>query len=512
MASESVRPWKKRLRIAFRVVGLIFVSLLLIDGICVLLGRRLTRARDTTYITSPTVDGYPDYLAYLNQMRGVGITTNANAAIPLLEVVGTGGMTDAKVKEIYRYWGIPQPVKRPLFEPYPQWAPGQALPAGAAMPDKDALQAELVLGTKGPWKAADHPLLAKWINAATPALDALDKASQKPQFFIPLVSDDGHSGDAPGFLIEIDDGKTLGNLKILSNAELIRANEELQAGDAPAFEHDVLTCMRLSRLLARQPTLIDYLVGLGIDSASLEAVQVGAAGALGGLESKRLRAQIDVLPPYPSPTNYINVSERFNVLDAICAIRRKGPSAFHEAISAVAGMPGIPVDYNGSLREANRIYDRMAKLFDLPDYSGQRHEMDAVFTLIDGRMGPGGLHWSRIPYMYEDFFAAIMVPTIRRLVVLNAEHVVDRDLVESALALREMKTNTGAFPATLGGLKAVGFNAPPDYFTGKSLIYQCQGAGYLLYSVDEDLHDDGGKPRSQRAPGVTTDIVVRAEK
>ncbi len=82
-------------------------------------------------------------------------------------------------------------------------------------------------------------------------------------------------------------------------------------------------------------------------------------------------------------------------------------------------------------------------------------------------------------------------------------------LLQSALELRAIKLETGAYPTT--------FDAPLDPFGDKEpLTYERNGATYLLYSIGPDGIDNGGKPfpttRQQFNPdtGQLQTVVSRA--
>jgi hypothetical protein len=52
---------------------------------------KVTISKETTYITEPLrPDGYPDYLAALDQRRSEGVTPENNAAVPLMRALGPG--------------------------------------------------------------------------------------------------------------------------------------------------------------------------------------------------------------------------------------------------------------------------------------------------------------------------------------------------------------------------------------------------------------------------------------
>ena len=62
------------------------------------------------------------------------------------------------------------------------------------------------------------------------------------------------------------------------------------------------------------------------------------------------------------------------------------------------------------------------------------------------------------------------------------------------LALHAYKDRYARYPDSLDVLRAgLGWEIPEDPFSGKDLVYQREGNGFLLYSIGEDLKDDDAR-------------------
>lgn len=501
--SPAIQVKRKPKRWKWMVPG-VLLAIVLVDQAWVWVDRRFSIGYDTTRITAPLDHGYPDYLAWLNQKYGAGITPANNAAPLILEIVGPGDAPAAQLKEIYRVWGIPQPVGKAAFAEFTAWAQ-------RGNPQHPAEWSEVEAASAAPWKTADHPEVAKWIGEMGPALAGLDRAAAKPRFFVPVVTDDGKSSGATGTSIVLARTPWVGAAKGLSTAAWARALNRLGTGDGAGFQHDITMCLQFSRLVAQQPTLVEHLVGEAIDAGALQAVQGAAASEL--LDAKTagaVRAGLVALGPFPSAARAVDESERFAELEFMCQFRRGDTGA--------AGLPKgafavIPMDYNGSMREINGIFDRAARVFDLPTYDQEHEAMGALLAEVSSHAERAGVwHSKRVAHMMEDFTMDILFPSLDRVVMVEAEDSENRDLALTALALREAKWRKGAFPDALGDLKAVGFDAPLDRFSGKPLIYRRKGEGYVLYSVGPDGKDNGGVARGEAHGAKEWDIVVKAEK
>ncbi|MBM4024577.1 MAG: hypothetical protein FJ280_04120 [Planctomycetes bacterium] len=68
-------------------------------------------------------------------------------------------------------------------------------------------------------------------------------------------------------------------------------------------------------------------------------------------------------------------------------------------------------------------------------------------------------------------------------------------VTRAGLALLRYRQAHGAFPPTLEALDLDGLLDP---YTGKPLLYRPEGEGFVVYSVDEDLKDNGGVPKPEK--------------
>jgi hypothetical protein len=78
---------------------------------------------------------------------------------------------------------------------------------------------------------------------------------------------------------------------------------------------------------------------------------------------------------------------------------------------------------------------------------------------------------------------------------VHARRAADLQMTRAGLALLQYKQAHGQFPPTLD---ALGLDGLIDPYTGKPLLYRPEGEGFVVYSVGEDLKDNGGTPRPER--------------
>ena len=85
-------------------------------------------------------------------------------------------------------------------------------------------------------------------------------------------------------------------------------------------------------------------------------------------------------------------------------------------------------------------------------------------------------------------------------------------LAQAALGLQAYRATNGSYPASLDDLKAkLNWPLRTDPFSGEDLVYRREGNSFLLYSIGENLKDDGGKAIEGDRYGDSSDIVWAGE-
>jgi hypothetical protein len=68
------------------------------------------------------------------------------------------------------------------------------------------------------------------------------------------------------------------------------------------------------------------------------------------------------------------------------------------------------------------------------------------------------------------------------------------DLLRVVLGLERYRQEHGGYPASLGQLRAGGWEVPKDRFSEADFVYRRRGTTFLLYSIGPNLQDEGGQP------------------
>ncbi len=78
---------------------------------------------------------------------------------------------------------------------------------------------------------------------------------------------------------------------------------------------------------------------------------------------------------------------------------------------------------------------------------------------------------------------------------IHSRMTADVQITRAGLGLLRYRQAHGAFPPTL---EVLGLEGLLDPYTGKPLLYRPEGEGFVVYSVDEDLKDNGGVPKPEK--------------
>jgi len=89
----------------------------------------------------------------------------------------------------------------------------------------------------------------------------------------------------------------------------------------------------------------------------------------------------------------------------------------------------------------------------------------------------------------------MLLPAVVNAKKNYASAMAKAEMTMTAMSLFRHKLAHGAFPATLAECDAKFLPLQPiDSFSGKALLYRPEGNGFVLYSVGENMKDDGAKP------------------
>jgi hypothetical protein len=100
-------------------------------------------------------------------------------------------------------------------------------------------------------------------------------------------------------------------------------------------------------------------------------------------------------------------------------------------------------------------------------------------------------------------------PGLEKIILREARGLAETRLMQAAIALEQNRSaNGGKYTDSLASLSPEFLPVvPSDPFDGQPLRYRKTAHGYLLYSIGQDLKDDGGKRESDGKGDLVFEIV-----
>jgi len=95
--------------------------------------------------------------------------------------------------------------------------------------------------------------------------------------------------------------------------------------------------------------------------------------------------------------------------------------------------------------------------------------------------------------------ARMIMPAFGRIMQIESRHLADLRATQTALAIERYRLAEGHLPESLDNLVPAFLEAVPiDPFDGQSLKYRKLETGFVVYSIGDDLTDEGGAERDSR--------------
>lgn len=500
-------------------------------------------SKETTYITEPLgEDGLPDYFEYVRRRAKDGVTPENNAVVPLAKAVGPHEIAvelrDAWFEELgierlpdegdyYNEDQLYADGDRWLFE---RWQAieasresGEALaPEAASHPadrfllaqgfDSDETDEEDFVGLftdyidrlhDRPWSTEICPMLAESLKRNEPALQLAQEAAARSHYYEPMI--------APSRSLISTTYPALFKVLTLTRALAVRSMWHLGEGRFNEAHQDILTMHRLARLVdQREGYLIHVLVGYGADNIAHKAhvaltTHPDTPSTILALSLNELVAMGRWRHLGPAMNN-----ERLMCLDSTVGLSKLG--ADYDHLSNSDGTVDLPsgwdtlktasIDWNIVLRELNRNYDTLVDIANETDRVMRGNKLNQLDSELNEQVNIWRATGAKTHAFFNrnarsEAFAAILrslfIPAIggvtKQVDVANMR----LDMTKIALALAVYHREHDAYPASLDALTpGLLETIPPDPFSGKPLVYERRGDGYLLYSVGEDGIDNGG--------------------
>ena len=469
-----------------------------------------TVSRETTYFLGPLDEhGFVDYVEALNRAApDYGIANEHNAYVGILQQLDTSEW-DADYREAhYAQLGLNVPAEPPpaMFD-FSTFVEKQDLGDDvAAVADE-----QFAIALERPWTEQEAPMVARWIEATSPQLDAISASLRRRGYFVPLTRVNQYETVVDILLPH------LGHLRDIGRAFNARAFQHLAEGRVEHALRDIESMTRLGRLITQEHMVITQLVAISIEAMALDAIRVVllreelSQRAVASLRGSRRR-----LPARRSMTEEVD-TERVMMLDAMTSIVRGLNSDFTAFEVGMLGMIGAglkPRHVMGlghALRMINQTFDRLSnpprRYADIKSWSEEIDsyleeqamepgEILAVAHLIAHAADRDRMQSQRclVTRAVTNLILQTVVPAIAASFSTDRQFRANAELVDLGLALRAYDFDHCDYPNTLEALVPAYVEAIPlDFATGEPLRYERRGEGVVVYSVGRDGEDDGGR-------------------
>jgi hypothetical protein len=492
---------------------------------------KITISKETTYITEPLrADGYPDYVAALNQRMSEGVTPENNAAVLLQQAFGPNEIPKKLRVNYFQQLGVaPLPEKGDYLisrsEMVKLWHELHPLPADQ-VDDTEELDAQFDRGMQRPWSDGDFPIVAEWLNRNEKPLQLVIAASRRDDRFFPvLIEPDNCLISA---LIPQDQ-----QIREAAFALAARSMYLAKQGSTAQAWQQVLACHRLARQMSKRCVfLVDSLVAFALESVAISATaSLVHSVPYSEDDLRKMRSDLESLPPLHGVADSFDTGERFFFLDAVSWVAKRGIYAIR-ALSgdtkaqitskgAVDASDAL-IDWDVPLQVGNEWFDRfvsISRVKDLDKRKGllQRYEKD-LKEVWPRAKEPHRLvrdFFTKTPKQFfswrvTSMFIALLIPALQAVNVAQQRAELMEQMELTAMSLAAYRSHHTTYPNKLDELVPQFIAVVPiDTFSAEAapIRYRREGDAYALWTVFLNGIDDDGRTAEDDPPG--DDWVLR---
>jgi hypothetical protein len=514
----------------------------------------VTISKETTYITEPLrPDGYPDYIAALNQLTSKGVTPENNAAVLFVEAEGLPYPRDhRRDAAFFELLGVQVPPDRreclvDVEACVTKLAYENSLPDGwfphsdtRTYPVSEAVEQQET-AMRRPWSEREYPFLAKWLAVNEKPITLVAAASERPRWYYPIVAD--RTEPQIGVLLRAIGGeerfrlvdRASGPYRCAGRVCVVRAMLRLREGKADKAWQDLLTCHRLARLISQGPGWAWVAVAAQIESLACRGDQsLLRHGYLTRPQIVKIQSELAGLSPMARLIDKIDFEERCVLLDAVTTVARRSPASLRTLLGIDKHSARSPaqhlflpekIDWDIVLRVTGSWCERILAAYQRPTHTQRIRAMTqlndelqtmakALFRPKDESAGSPRIDDSptAISKQVGQVFIATLSPAFVPARTVEDCAAMQQALTGTAFALAAYRADHDSYPEKLATLVPKYLKElPKDIFNDdRDLHYTRDGDGYLLYSVGSNGKDDGGRGQDDRKSNEDwDDLAVR---
>ena len=354
------------------------------------------------------------------------------------------------------------------------------------------------------WTDAERETVRQIVEERQPLIQTIRELAQYGGPFAVLELSEGHAMDLAHLA------------RLRAAARLLRADAIIKAAEGNYTEavEDIIAGMKLADAVVHEPVLISQLVRIAVHSimnatlqesvsgdelpsdlaSDLVSYMAGAGNRHAFAESFAGEATIGLQKFSDIRAGNLTIIESFTNVDIygpflnFKSFRSFMGSAFARLYESPLGHPWVNMDESMYLD----IMNRLTAAAELPYYEVHPQLEQIESEMVDPpRTRP---------------LSAILMPSPRSFLA-QARHEAQLDLAQMGLLVEQYQAEYGMFPETLDAIApGLDGSVPVDPFTGEPYRYEPSGDTFLLYSVGENMTDDGGQHDMREG-----DVVWRGE-
>ena len=345
-----------------------------------------------------------------------------------------------------------------------------------------------ILSRTNEWSPATRGLVEAYVQTNAPALEKVHEAFLFSRFRYPVDFSYGPESQLPH----------LGDLRKLARLAALEAALDADEGRADQWPKPVELQLKLAGTLDDEPDLISHLAHNTIIRMAVRAAERSLNRVSPGDQAcQKLQAAFS----HAGETNSLPlalIGERAAMIPIFrlswkeihSFSEREGEDLTCRKPQRYSGKPMFSLWLSGILERDLAFYlqtmEQSISLAALPP--------PASLTLTDDLRSASEVAQKRLYILSE-----LLLPSLSRITVREASTQALIRLATTALAVERFRLDRGRLPGDLKELTPRFLDAvPTDPFDGAPLRYRRPARGYVVYSVDADGHDDGGREAPER--------------
>ncbi len=268
----------------------------------------------------------------------------------------------------------------------------------------------------------------------------------------------------------------------------IRARLSAADGDTDDALRWVGASLRMSRQMTIEPALVSQLAAKAVQAIAAHAAEEALNTGMPSLEAARRVQQTAANVDMSAAFKRAMQGERAADLRMFDYFVDGGTEAMNNVLQYDVPVSTLAV-YSSPLGAPLRALDKSRMLT-------YWWTMIPIFEQPFCQQDPNAMERARDSGPLLAALTPLLFPNFSGLIIKRDLAIATLDELRIVLDLKMHKREHGSYPATLDELAT---KPPEDPFSGEAYRYEHRGEGFILWSVGQDLEDDGGIPPKPRS-------------